>query len=268
MKKTIRTVLTAAMFATANLSAIPGSAAGETNTQPEQPSARGVLTEIAQKYAPKSGNDQPETIQTEPTFTDRIVTATTTTQPAPLYGPPWVFTSKETLPVSTTTEVTTTIPQLLYGAPLFYKMLGDVNLDQRVDNFDVIKLRRMLTTGIAGSAAASDYADINRDGRVSIADLLMLQRYILGDIKELYNTKNENGAPFEWINDKYIEKITSTTTVPDVNTTTTTVYDPRNDIIVTLYGVAPIRDVVMDIHDDIESGVDTIEENSTSPQEK
>ena len=267
MKKTIRTVLTAAMFASANMTAIPGSAAGETNHQANEPTTSEVLTEMTDSRKPMPLYGPPEVLRTLTTSPLETLTTTTTTFMHTLYGPPWMFTTT-TLPESTTTEnmTTTTYPQVLYGGPLFFsEMMGDVNLDRQIDSFDAIALRRMLVTGKAQNFEASNYGDINRDGKVNISDLLLLQRFLLGQLKTL----NEGNKQFmDWARDKEIEKITGTTVYNDNNTTTTTVYDPRNDIIVTLYGVAPIRDVLSDIRSDIESGIDAVAENNTPSQEK
>lgn len=293
MKKTIRTVLTAAMFASANLAAIPSSAAGETNPQIEKTSKNGVLTELADtgktngqyETAKKlsANGENAETITTGLRYNAPAMLTTTSVQT--VYGPPWMFTTVTTQPVpqpeygapwlydetstalpETSTTVTTSIPQQLYGGPIFNSMFaGDINLDKQIDNFDAIALRRMLLTGKAETFEGKNYADINRDGKVGIADLLMLQKFLLGKVKTLYN-----GAPtVEWARDVEIEAIGNTTIAPSGNkTTTTTTYDPRNDIIVTLYGIAPIKDVMTDIHGDIKTGVDNVAENNTPSQEK
>ena len=276
MKKTIRTVLTAAMFASANLAAIPGNAAGETNPQIEKPSKNEALTELADTRKPMPNYGSPEKMKNLTTMEELVTTTTTSTEL--IYGPPWMFTTVTTQPVpqpdygapwlydETSTTVTTSIPQLLYGAPIFNSMFaGDINLDKQIDNFDAIALRRMLLTGKAESFEGKNYADINRDGKVGISDLLMLQKFLLGKVKTLYN-----GTPtMEWARDVSIEAIGNTTIAPSGNkTTTTTTYDPRNDIIVTLYGIAPIRDVMTDIHGDIKTGVDNVAENNTPSQEK
>ena len=263
MKKTIRTVLTAAMFASANMAAIPSSAAGETNQQANEPTNSEVLTEMTDSRKPMPLYGPPEVLRTLTTPPLETLTTTTTTFMHTLYGPPWMLTS--TVPTSTTEAVTTTMPVVLYGPPLYYRLLGDVNLDQQIDSFDAIALRRMLVTRKAQNFASSSYGDINRDGKVNIADLLLLQRYLLGDLKTL----NEKEKYADIMTGAAIETIGNTTKSDDrTKTTTTTVYDPRNDIIVTLYGVAPIRDVLSDIHSEIESSVDAVAENNTPSQEK
>ncbi|MCR5599210.1 MAG: dockerin type I repeat-containing protein [Ruminococcus sp.] len=265
MKKTIRTVLTAAMFASANMAALPSSAVGETDNQANEPTASEVLTEVTDSRKPMPIYGPPEVMSTMSTTAQETFTTTTTTFMHSLYGPPWMFTTTES--TTSTEAVTTTMPEVLYGPPVYYKLLGDVNLDQQIDSFDAIALRRMLVTGKAQNFASTSYGDINRDGKVSIADLLMLQRYLLGELKTL-NSETEyiagimRGAP--------IEKIEKTAKPDDkITTTTTTAYDPGNDLIVTLYGISPIKDIVKDIRGDIEAGVDAIaDSNDTTSQEK
>lgn len=268
MKKTIRTVLTAAMFASANMAAIPSSAAGETNNQANEPTVTESLTEMTDLRKPMPIYGPPEVMGTSTTSSlpQETFTTTTTTFMHTLYGPPWMMTTTSIPEPTTTSEaVTTTMPEVLYGPPVFYRLLGDVNLDQQIDSFDAIVLRRMLVTGEAQDFASTSYGDINRDGKVSIADLLLLQRYLLGEIKTL----NENEEYAGIMRGATIEKIENTTK-PDnkTTTTTTTTYDPRNDIVISLYGISPIKDVIKDIRGDIESGVDAVTDNENTPSQE
>ena len=90
-----------------------------------------------------------------------------------------------------------------------------------------------------------------------------------GRVVEKINSLNEKEKYADIMTGAAIETIGNTTKSDDrTKTTTTTAYDPRNDIIVTLYGVAPIRDVLSDIHSEIESSVDAVAENNTPSQEK
>jgi hypothetical protein len=258
MKKTIRTVLTAAMFASANLAAIPSSAAGETNQQPEQPTKAEALSELTDTRKPMPIYGPPEVMRTLTTAPPEELVTTTTTYTQQVYGPPWMLTttSVQTVygpPWMFTTVTTQPVPQPAYGPPI---MLGDLNLDYVVDSFDAITLRKAILED------SSDYmqlynGDLNNDGRLTVGDLVLLNKYLLGIIKDLRNFDN---------NSEYIA-----TTVADksVETTTTTTYDPRNDLIVTLYGIAPIKDVVMDIRGDVENSVDALtDDNNTPSQEK
>lgn len=258
MKKTIRTVLTAAMFASANLAALPSSAAGETNQQPEQPTKAEALSELTDTRKPMPIYGPPEVMRTLTTASPEELIETTTTTTQLVYGPPWMLTttSVQTVygpPWMFTTVTTEPVPQPAYGPPI---MLGDLNLDYVVDSFDAITLRKAILED------SSDYmqlynGDLNNDGRLTVGDLVLLNKYLLGIIKDLRNFDN---------NSEYIA-----TTVADkpVETTTTTTYDPRNDLIVTLYGIAPIKDVVMDIRGDVENSVDALtDDNNTPSQEK
>lgn len=56
-----------------------------------------------------------------------------------------------------------------------YVLFGDLNSDDRVDTFDLILLRQ----SVAGGTAASS-ADVNDDGEAGVADLVMLERFLLG----------------------------------------------------------------------------------------
>ena len=262
MKKTIRTVLTAAMFASANLAAIPSSAAGENNQQPEQPTKAEALSEITDTRKPMPIYGPPEVMRTLTTAPPEELVTTTTTYAQLVYGPPWMFTTATTQPVPQpdygapwiyTTVTTEPVPQPAYGPPI---TLGDLNLDYVVDSFDAIALRRAILDDSHNYMQLYN-GDLNNDGQLTVGDLVLLNKYLLGVIKDLRNFDKNN---------QYIA-----TTVADksVETTTTTTYDPRNDIIVTLYGIAPIKDVANDIRGDIEKGIDTTDDyNNSSSQEK
>ena len=146
---------------------------------------------------------------------------------------------------------TTTEPQPVYGPPIEY-FLGDVNLDGSVDSFDVLSVRKMLVKGTdqyGEEYKEAYYGDMNNDGKLNIADLLLLQKFVLGKV-----TKQELLGQFGYwyrSHNTEIEKIEPPVPVTEpeddpVTTTTTAPYDPRQDVVVTLYGIAPIKDVIKD----------------------
>lgn len=57
---------------------------------------------------------------------------------------------------------------------------GDINNDQAVNCFDMVLLKRALTTPLS-DARAKLAADMNGDGAITVADALLLQRFLLGD---------------------------------------------------------------------------------------
>lgn len=61
--------------------------------------------------------------------------------------------------------------------------LGDLTLDGVVDTFDLIALRKGLTGSFLSNLAALS-ADVNQDGKQSVADLVMLQHFLLGAINK------------------------------------------------------------------------------------
>ena len=266
MKKTIRTAMTAAIFAAANMSAMPSMAAGdsENNQWPAFNSGAADISESVEftgqnAYGvygppPTDGTWWDGEPWADPDYVERLATTVTTTMmPAPVYGPAptttvtdddWhsvLTTFTTTMATTSTTEIVTTMPEPVYGPPIYF-FLGDANADGRVDSFDAIALRRMLVTG-QGSMDERYYGDINQDGKVSISDLLLLQRYLLGKIKDL----KEYNSGYYFDRDTDIEKITTTVADEPVITTETEPYDPGKDIIVTLYGIRPSDDILKDI---------------------
>ena len=172
---------------------------------------------------------------------------------------------------------TTTEPQPVYGPPL-QDWVGDVNLDGSVDSFDVLSVRKMLVKGTdqyGEEYKEAYYGDMNNDKKLTIADLLLLQKYVLGKV-----TKQELQDQFHYWYGSHnveIEKIEPPVPVTEpeddpvatTTTTTTTTYDPRQDIVVTLYGIAPVDGIKGDIRFD-RNGSDTTETlpQDTTGQEK
>ena len=113
MKKTLRTVVTAAMFAAANLSALPANA----DDSFEAPDLRNnVEREVYSEFYGAYGMPPTENVTTTAAdFEQTFTTMTTTVRPQPVYGPP--PTTSEQLDTTTSTsqqiETTTTTSQEL-----------------------------------------------------------------------------------------------------------------------------------------------------------
>ncbi len=62
--------------------------------------------------------------------------------------------------------------------------LGDVNGDGIINCFDDVLAKRGVKNGVFSSAASAKAADVNQDGKNTVADIVMLQKYIIGKITE------------------------------------------------------------------------------------
>lgn len=255
MKKTIHTLLTAALFATANMSAMPVVAEdGGTVVKPEtaEPMSLGeqsekegdtdsvsadgvnynILKATTKSMAPVYGPPPTTTVNT----TALVDVTTTTTQP--VYGtqPTISLTSTTTsLPEWLMTTTTTTV-EILYGPVVPRDRLGDVNEDGDVDIFDLVALRKILVSGQSRSFYSDNYADVNFDRKVNMADLVRLQQFLLGKIDSLYD------GQWDFMRGKTIEPVGGNNE-QDIETTTTTTYKPGRVTTVTLYGIMPSRSV-------------------------
>ena len=221
MKKTDKTALTAAMFAAA-LNLVPmGANAYDPEQEPIQ-DVYGPPVIAETTYDP--GEEPIQDVYGPPwMFTETTTETTTTMRFEPLYGPPDVissalaerekYTSSET--TATTEDIITTTEKefaAVYGpAP----MPGDVYLDGKVDSFDLVRMRKLLFEENPSQIALWN-ADVNKDGDFNIADLVLLNRFLLGQTKVL--GKEAQNEPI----------VTTTTTDPvaDVIRTTQTVYGP------------------------------------------
>ena len=156
MKKTVKTLMTAALFAASAAAAMSAY----------DPAAE----EIQDVYGPAP--DYPSIEETNDIKTDEPPMTTTETDvfDQPVYGPPWVPQTE-----STTTTVSTDEKE----------WLGDLNLDGSIDVYDMVAMRNYLING-EDSISADDWkklrADVNKDDEVGMADLIMLQKYLLGSI--------------------------------------------------------------------------------------
>ena len=233
MKKTLRTVITAAMFAAANMAALPALAE-------EQKSFEGVSQSKLNRWEDITGQMGQMVYGPGPNYDLND------------HSNDWKQTTTTTMDTVTGTTTTTTykpaadITQTLYGVtmPRYARLglYGDVNMDDVVDSFDMIALRKMLISGKEAQYQAANYADTNQDGTVNLADLILLQRYLLGQINDLDTGNVRYRAE--------IEQITEPTTTrkrghfSETTTTTASIYDPREDIVVSLYGIKPAKDII------------------------
>jgi len=277
MKKSIFTVMTAAMFAAANLSAIPSDAADNGGSRMNVDPVETVTLsdrDWNREQLKEGENDGQEvsTTTTSPVTTTEMTTLTNTTTQT-LYGPPWVLRS---------TTTTTTMPVLLYGPPPttttldrdleenLEKMRGDVNGDEVIDTFDAIALRRAILFDEYKDQRAKLLSDINSDGKIDVTDLVLLQRFLLGAIKD-FRDNNSTSMSDKTTTKEKLRTTTTTTTTKTSDAIFTTSYDPRGDIVVTLYGIKPSIDRIRDFTDnsfkDILDIVEAAETEETEQQE-
>ena len=215
MKKTIRTVLTAAAFAAAGVSAMTAVAEGREPVRMtfNNETERDVFKEFYGAYGPPP-TSIPMWDEITTTKALETLTTTTTTMPRTVYGP----TSTSTVTTSEQEDVvaltTTMVPQPVYGpAPVY---MGDANMDGVVDIFDSIAIRKaILFDDYSNNNINRHFADLNKDGEINVGDLVILNKYLLGKIKDLenYPAMKEDYEPV-----------------------VTTAYDPINDRIETAYG--------------------------------
>lgn len=65
-------------------------------------------------------------------------------------------------------------------------IVGDINSDSRVDSMDVVAARKALVAQFDGeNGTADEKVDINQNGSFEIADVVLLQSFVLGKIKVL-----------------------------------------------------------------------------------
>lgn len=274
MKKTIFTVMTAAMFAASNLSAIPADTAEQNESKrPKVDPVESISISDHDWY--KEAESQLSKLTTGLPASE--LTKITTTPAQLLYGAPWMFTTSTTseetkaTTIADTTKIleklTTTTTVTLYGvAPSrttandqwdeeIERMKGDVNGDNVIDTFDAIALRRAILYDEYKDKRQFLLSDINSDGKADVTDLVLLQRFLLGAIKDF--KEYSSSAMSDKTTSKGNKKTTATTT-----TAVTTTYDPRGDIVVSLYGIRPTIDKIKEIVDDAVQDIAEVAERS------
>ncbi|SEH76479.1 hypothetical protein SAMN02910265_02563 [Ruminococcus flavefaciens] len=184
MKKTLRTVLTAAAFAAANMCAMPTAA----NAVNEQPKEINPVEEVERKFMAVYG-PPPSMLTTTSATTSTLITSTTTT-PVCVYGPMTTVSVTSDYLEDLTTMTTTTFPPTVYGPPKAF--MGDVNMDGVVDIFDAVALRKAILYDEYSDAIDRYWADLNKDGQISVGDLVRLNRYLLGTLKDFDDLPDKN----------------------------------------------------------------------------
>ena len=205
MKKTLHSILTAAMFAAAvttsvsspSVSAQPASEAGlMQETAREQQNVYGPpswfttepgLTRLTDTK-PQEVYGPPNWFSETETETETLSTDVTRDVPPTVYGPPSWFSDKETEATTTeTTDVTNNIPDPVYGPPW---ARGDLNHDFRLSAEDLTLLKRELLKNKGTVSLISEpgfvvagnivQGDLNGDQTVNRADVELLIRQLTG----------------------------------------------------------------------------------------
>ena len=143
MKKTLRTVLTAAAFAAANMCAMPTAA----NAVNEQPKEINPIEEAERKLMPLYG-PPPSMLTTTNTATVTTLITSTTTTTVCVYGPMTTVSVTSDYLEDLTTMTTTTFPPTVY--------------------------------------------DLNKDGEISVGDLVRLNRFLHGTLKDFDDLPDKN----------------------------------------------------------------------------
>ena len=186
MKKTLRTVLTAAAFAAANMCAMPTAA----NAVNEQPKEINPVEEVERKFMAVYGPPPSMLTTTSATATTSTLITSTTTTPVCVYGPMTTVSVTSDYLEDLTTLTTTTFPPTVYGPPKAF--MGDVNMDGVVDIFDAVALRKAILYDEYSDAIDRYWADLNKDGQISVGDLVRLNRYLLGTLKDFDDLPDKN----------------------------------------------------------------------------
>lgn len=199
MKKTLQSMMTAAMFAAAAAAATGALSAASENMQAE------AMEAVIEKQT------------------------TTGTTIMTLYGPPPVdYTDEETNDcerIDTTTTETTTTVEILYGPPSVLFKHGDLNFDRQFDARDLTLLKKELLRyqeylkenpdsdiTLEEYIWDSDRLDVNYDGKIDKEDIKELRRKLTGKSKEQEEAEEREGQ----------ETTTAITTTATTLTTTIT----------------------------------------------
>ena len=180
MKKTVQSMMTAAMFAaaaSAALSAMPESSQAEAA---ESGYINATQTEIQDVYGPPPmfETEETEIIQEETTDLTTSYDPSVMIMPV-LYGPP--ITEETT---QETTALTDPEPEPLYGPPPKSLLPGDFDHNRRVDARDLSFFKRMLMNGGYEDSWIWGYAphvlDLDSNGTFDIEDIKVLRRTLTG----------------------------------------------------------------------------------------
>lgn len=226
MKKSLHSILTAAMFAAAVTTSVGNPTVSAQNS--DAPAESGLMQETERMqqgvYGPPNWfTTEPELTrltETEPqdvygpppSFTESETTAITSTEPIPQpeYGPPHWYTDTETeATVTTTTDVTEIIPQPAYGPPWIFAETGDLNYDGVLNAADLSLLKRAILDGIRTDEILH-LGDTNSDGTIDKKDVKELIRQLTGKPDEPEETD--------------VTVLSTDTTIP--TTTTVPLYGP------------------------------------------
>ena len=235
MKKSLHSILTAAMFAAAVTTSVgnpavsvqSGAASAEAGlmqeTEREMQGAYGPPNWFTETEMTKLTDTEPQDVYGPPNWFSETETLTTTDVtrdiPPTVYGPPNWFSDKETeATVTTTTDVTEINPQPAYGPPWVFAEKGDMNYDFQLDVRDLTRLKQIILNENSPRDREIHLGDLNGDGKLDKADVKALVRML-------------TGKP-EKEDDPQESTVTSTdTTVASLITTTSTpvvsLYGPR-----------------------------------------
>ena len=216
MKKTLKTVMTSAMFAAA-LGVSAGSApivsAEKTSVPDVLPAEESLMQQTEATMVCVYG--PPEVMSS---LEEERSTTTTTTEELAIGGVPPIV-EETTEPPEDVPEI---IPQPAYGPPSAFYDISDVNMDRSLDARDLTALKRVILKaqdeGVDPMVYIGDLGDVNGDGVLDKEDVKALRRQLTGKSKE------EEDA----------EEAQTTTTAPLItdmkSTETTTIYDiPQPD---------------------------------------
>ena len=233
MKKSLHSLLTAAMFA----AAVTTSAGGISNTQNASaaPAENDLITETTTEpqcvYGPPewftseseltdiTGTEPQDVYGPPPSFTESETTSVTSTEPIPQpeYGPPYWETEISGDETAVTTTETMVAP--VYGPPYVLFEKGDLNGDRILNAKDLTLLKRAVLYDNLDSFWRP-LGDLNDDGAVDKKD-----------VKELI--RRLTGAPEEDPDETDVTTTGTDATVPPRPETTT---DPYWDYPMPLYG--------------------------------
>lgn len=197
MKKSLHSILTAAMFAAAVTTSVGNPTVSAQNS--DAPAESGLMQETERMqqgvYGPpnwfttepeltKLTDTEPQDVYGPPNWFSETETLTTTDVtrdiPPTVYGPPYWYTDTETeATVTTTTDVTEIIPQPAYGPPWIFAETGDLNYDGVLNAADLSLLKRAILDGIRTDEILH-LGDTNSDGTIDKKDVRELIRQLTG----------------------------------------------------------------------------------------